>query len=341
MEIIMKKKLLALAITATTLFASTQATAEVTLSFANDLTVDLAAFGNAANFFDGAVFPGPWGNGDADDVTAKFDDFGFTGMLATSIYDYNDGSVAGSFFDTNITSELNEYGVTNTAGAGGTNFTSLAGGTVNLALPVVPTQTNIDTLNPISDSSIGSPLDDEGYGTTWFFTTEFHIDGTLGASAPDYTGGFFDIIFNSAIGGVVTTETVLTASFDRDSVVVDITATSAASAQIWFDITSAKTGLFTMYDTPGSTGGQDLSVLAASADKPEFRLAFNVDPAIPTPASLADVDSGNFGFIDNGRAAIRQTILDGSAQINTVPEPGSLALIGLGLLGLASRRVKR
>lgn len=331
----MKKKLLALAITAATLFASTQATAEVTLTFASDLTIDLSAFGNAANFFDVTPSNGTAGSGDADDVTAKFDDFGFTGMWATSVYDINDGDVAGSFFDTNIASELAEYGVPGT-------YPSLAGGAsadVDLSLPIEPSQTNIDSLNPITDTAFNGSSDDEGYGSSWFFTTEFHIEGTLGATLPDYTGGHFDLIFNSVIGGLTTSENVLSATFNRDSVVVDGTATSAASSQIWFDVTTAKAGLFNIYSASGTA--TDLSTIAGTLDAPEFRLAFVTDPAIPTAESLAVVNSNLFGSEDNGLAAIRQTTLDGSGQISRVPEPGSLALIGLGLLGFASRKVKR
>lgn len=331
MEIIMKKKLLALTITAATLFASTQAAAEVSLSFASDITVDLSAFvGDASNLHDGL-----FGSGDIDNKTGKFDDLGFTGMWATSIYDYNDTSVDGAFFDTNIGSELAAYGVPGT-------YSSAAGGgsTVALSLPIAPGQTNIDALNPISDTVLGSTADDEGYGTSWFFTTEFHIDGTLAGGLPDYTGGSFDIIFNSAVGGVGDGETVLSGNFNRDSVVVDGTATSAASAQLWFNITSAKADLFTVYSSPSDLVGTDLSTLAGVAG-PEFRLAFVTDPAVPTPESLALVDTNFIGGANVGDVAIRQTTLDGSGQLPTsVPEPGSLALLGIGLMGLASRRFK-
>jgi hypothetical protein len=329
----MKKAILALTLAATGLLTSAQSSAEVTIDFAHDMTIDLSVFGNNTNFFDVVdplSFFATLGNGDNNDVTAKFDDIGFSGLWATSIYDMSDSSVFGSFFDTNVASDLAAYGVPGTypslasIDAGTPGFS-----TVSLTTPTA-TQNKIEALNPVSDPSLFSTNDDEGYGSSWYFSTEFRIDGTLNSTTPNYTGGHFNLIFNSVIGGSTTQETVLEAAFNRDSVAVDGTDSSAASAQMWFDITSAKAGLFTTYSSNGSA--TDLGTLALTDNAPEFRLAFIIDPAIPTAEQLAFVDN------QNGPVAVRQTTLDGSGQLSKVPDPASIALLGLGLLALASRK---
>ena len=326
----MKRTLLALTLVATGLLTSAQSSAEVTINFAHDMTIDLSVFGNSANFFDAVAPSLTAGSGDSDDTTAKFDDIGFSGLWATSIYDMSNGSVFGNFFDTNVASELAANGVPGTYPSLGSIIAGTPGAT-NVALTAPnPTQNRIVALNPITDPSLFSTSDDEGYGTSWYFSTEFHIDGTLGLTKPDYTGGYFNLVFNSVIGGLTTQETVLEASFNRDSVVIDPMSTTAASAQMWFDITSAKAGLFTTYTANGTAN--DLAALTLANQAPEFRLAFNIDPAVPTAEQLAYVAS------PTGDMAIRQTTLDGSGQLPQVPEPASIALIGLGLLGLASRK---
>lgn len=328
----MKKTILALTLATTGLLTSAQSSAEVTIDFAHDMTIDLSVFGNSANFFDiNPMLPTiSFGNSDSDDVTAKFDDIGFTGLWATSIYDMSDGDILGDFFDTNVASDLVAYGVPGTYPSLASLIALTPGSTtVALSAPSA-TQDRIQALGPITDTTFNSLSDDEGYGTSWYFTTEFRIDGTLGATTPNYTDGHFNLIFNSVFDGATTQETVLEAAFNRDSVVVDGTGSSAASAQMWFDITSAKAGLFTTYSSNGSAA--DLGTLALTDDAPEFRLAFIIDPAIPTAEQLAFVDS------QNGPVAIRQTTLDGSGQLLQVPEPASIALLGLGLLGLASRK---
>tara|TARA_R110002167_G_scaffold22064_10_gene79396 strand:+ start:53126 stop:54178 length:1053 start_codon:yes stop_codon:yes gene_type:complete len=343
----MKKLTVACAVAMVTL--SGAANAKVTISFGEDIFFDLTtvvAVTAPASAYDRCFGPGLTlctGANDADLKTGVFDDIGFTGMLATSIYDFSDNLVTGQFFDTNKAAELAAAGIPSTPetlaaviadGPGGANATTLS-----LVTPIHPTQVDIDGLNPISDSNLGAPgADDEGFGSTWHIDTEFRIDGVLGAVLPDYQSGSFNLIFDD---GVAPAFSILTATFERD--IVGLAANGVtATAELFFNIDFAFAGLFWLDD--GVNPAVDLSTVAGvdPTTGPELRVAFNVDPATPTADQLGYVTSAA-SFVDEGAAAgqadkvvIRQTTLDGSAQIPSIPEPGTLALFGLGLVGLGA-----
>ncbi|HSG52251.1 MAG TPA: hypothetical protein VLA40_09085 [Rheinheimera sp.] len=91
---------------------------------ASDMMIDLGT-----NSYDAARLGGAF---DGNTMTGIFDEFGFSGLWATSVYDFSDGSLFGSFYDTNIADTLNGIGVP-------TSGTALDGvSTVNLRLPNCP-----------------------------------------------------------------------------------------------------------------------------------------------------------------------------------------------------------
>ncbi len=73
------------------------------------MMLDLTNFGG--NYHDSNFFFGgstiPVTPKDANSKTGVFTEFGFGQLFATSVYDFSDGSLFGSFYDTNIDSELN------------------------------------------------------------------------------------------------------------------------------------------------------------------------------------------------------------------------------------------
>lgn len=248
---------------------------------------------------------------DANFTTALFSEFGFTQILATSVYDISDGSILGSFYDTNIASELTAAGVP----ASGLAMDGLT--TVNLAMPAANgSQTNIDALSPIVPPLNTTP-DSEGYDATWDLKVLYHFDGTLdGTTGPSFTGGYFDLYFDDYLNN----------ANDRKVIRASVTGSTitAANLDIFFNITFAETGFLFI-------NGIDVASLIASGDFATLHLDTNVNPPIPAANQLLVV----------GTNAIRQTTLDGSISGN-VPEPASLALLGMGLLGFgASRRRKQ
>jgi hypothetical protein len=248
--------------------------------------------------------------GDADSKTGLFDEFGFSQLLATSVYKVANGGLTGEFFDTNDPTILAGLGIPTS----GTAMDGLT--TVTLALPNCPAQCDIDALSPLIP-----PLDDgqdgEGFLLRWRLLVTYYFEGSLTASGPQFDNGYFRIFFDDRT------------ALNNDRMVLEGTLTGSAvdatNLGVFFDITYAETGF--LWIDNGSGNFIDASKGIATGNYAKFILDTNVNPPIPQPNQLLVVGSN----------AIRQTTLDGSVTA-TIPEPMSVAIFGLGLLGLVGTR---
>ena len=182
--------------------------------------------------------------------------------------------------------------------------------------------------------------DKEGFGTLWSLDVDYYLKGDVfvlpdaNPSAPvNYVGNFnegwmnFDLTIYDGIGNVISTlDDVLEFEFDYATSSVPTDGKSQLGLNL--KLVGAEAGL--LFDTAGN----DFADLMTQSE-----VFFAATTDLVNQSNDPNLDANPFVNDDGYTVYTRETQL-GSIDIRSVPEPTSIALLALGLLGLSRLRRK-
>lgn len=194
-----------------------------------------------------------------------------------------------------------------------------------------------DTVTNLRVASL-SPLlglETEGYGFTWDLRVSWDLEGTA-VVAPDPESGDINYLGQLTSGTIRFDLTNLTSNTTFNNILTlnltgsggTIPSNSAQRVNLFAEVASVRQGVF--FDEAGN----DFRTLVDQGET--IRFVSNTDLAELNNPPVTPVVGGVNGF-----DAFTRVTNSGSVDIRKVPEPSTLAIMGLALLGFAGARRRK